>query len=686
MARLRTPDGRPLHNTTSSLRVSTGPDHVQDPPGGLTAHPEMLAPFLEASGRLLGERMDKAEHDESLSVREQEQVIQSVLLGQAIVLGLEVYAAGQDRELLEVLNDLATTLDRINSLGLSFVQRLPAINQAARLGWLEGVSLLTDEYPHAVALVLQQAARAEVAVSPEAQARLEWAGYRAPFPLKTPLHPSRAALTPPATLEPAHMARERDLRELARSRVEGERNAALLLLHVNGRDRLENAPLLSVLDTAQMLLLALHRQCREAGGDSSVTETLLTLHGQLHQELGTPHLLGTQRFKRQPDSDAQTHTWRARRLLRALRADRHREPTPLEQQQQDTLWDALHALDRDLAAGITPDEDENLRVWLLLLGLQGLTSTSRAPGMNLPPMVQLAAQVSGLDPLWAWERTQPRGHLSTDLREELLLLIHCLLLLRLKGTSYWETWGQPVCRLTALAAGHLFATARRAGLRLPEQPLLETFFGQFGSLRALPLSDTEWKRAERTRMEAMRAAVDTLQAQGEQETPETSITEAVPVPESGKQGASAVVPVSKPEEDVTRLPPHVLAARERLSGQRVVLLGGVPSPPHQAALVRALELRELDWIGSEEYQHGLHARTRVTQDTALVILAIRWMAHAHNALRDVAREMGVPFVMHPGGLSPSSVAWQVMQQASEQLGRCATGTSPAETPGPSAFG
>ena len=69
----------------------------------------------------------------------------------------------------------------------------------------------------------------------------------------------------------------------------------------------------------------------------------------------------------------------------------------------------------------------------------------------------------------------------------------------------------------------------------------------------------------------------------------------------------------------------------------------------------------------------------MTPETAVVILAIRWMAHAHNTLRDVARARGVPYVMHPGGLSPSSVAWQIGQQVSQQLGRPSDRTLPDNT-------
>lgn len=663
MPRLRTPDGRPLERSTSTLRVAGGTEHFRDPPGGLTAHPERLAPFLRAVGGLLDKEMHRAEHDETLGVRQQEHVIQSVLLGQAVGLGLEAYAAHRDRELLELVNDLAATLEAISPLGQGLMERLPAINAAAGLAWLTGVPLLPQEVEHAVALVLDHLARAGVPVPPEARARLDWAGYRRPGHLNNPLHPIRSVLTPPATREPARFAREQDLQALARGAAEGERNAALLLLHVNGRDRLENAPLVSVLDTARVLLLSLQR-----AGNSPAVNTLAALHGQLLGELGSPHLPMTQRFRRQHAADPETHTWAARRLLRALRHDRQREPTPREERHLEALWDALDALDRDLAAGVTPEHDDALRARLLLLSLQGLTATSRAPGMSLPPMVQLAAQVSGVDPLWEWERTQPGARFEVDLHEDLGLLLRSNLLVDLRGTDYWETWGPRVRRLTGLAAGHLLATVRRAGVRLPEQAFLEGYYAGFGPLRALPLSPHERASLDGACHEALSAARDTVEVLRGQETEEVLEPEAEErISNSPAAGPAGLAPDGPSVPSGPHLPAHVVAARERLSGQRVVLLGGVPSPQHRAALVETLNLRELDWIGSGEYAHGTHAEARVTPDTAVVILAIRWMGHAHNTLRDVARAREVPFVMHPGGLSPSSVAWQVMQQVSRQL-------------------
>ncbi|KQR10912.1 hypothetical protein ASF71_20705 [Deinococcus sp. Leaf326] len=119
-------------------------------------------------------------------------------------------------------------------------------------------------------------------------------------------------------------------------------------------------------------------------------------------------------------------------------------------------------------------------------------------------------------------------------------------------------------------------------------------------------------------------------------------------------------------------PPHVQEVRGILQGRHIVLIGGVPDAAHRQAIMTSLGLAELDWIAADEYAHGTHAHARLTEQTALVVIAIRWMGHAHSALREVARAKGIPYVMHPGGLNPNSLAWQILQQTSRQLGTLAS--------------
>ena len=260
MSRLRTPEGQALPGPLSTLRVQGPEQFGPDPAGGLTAHPELLRAALSALEARLDGMMDRAETDETLSVFGQETLIRSVLLGQALAAGLPAYAARPDPLRLERLNDVAVTLALINPDEGRLAARLGAVNAAAGCGWLQGVPLLPAEDHAMIALLLQeppgahgagageavseteaaregpqedplqQAAEGLGAPEPEAQGtevpgngdaglaslqtgavgtaermqeRLAWAGYRPPARPNDPLMPLRAALTPPATLEPA---------------------------------------------------------------------------------------------------------------------------------------------------------------------------------------------------------------------------------------------------------------------------------------------------------------------------------------------------------------------------------------------------------------------------------------------------------------------------------------------------
>ncbi|GGL10917.1 hypothetical protein [Deinococcus radiotolerans] len=661
MTRLRGPDGQRLPRGDARLSVTGAGGRVDLT--ALLTHPDALKAFTQAEASALDADMRRAETDETLTVEAQGTLIRAALLRQALLVGLEVYAADPDVLFLELLDDVSTTLGRLGPPG----GRLALAQGAAGLQDLERVPLLPEEDQHAVRLILDRAGPAGVTADDAVHARLRWAGYRAPQVPQSPLTPLRAALTPPATRVPERMPAEQELRQLAQSALEGERNAALLLLTVNARDRLENAPLIGVLDLTLVLLLTLDRHHQAGGTDDAVTRRLRHWHAELHAQLGQPDLPRAKQFRRRPHPDLPARTRDARRRLRALRAARRGPPSAREALSRQTLWTSLDHLDALLTQGLDPEADPDLKAHLTLTTLLALTSVARAPGMSLPVIVETAARIADLDPLWAWQATQPPETGEGLLRPELDLTVQALTVTsHLTGTPL----GARAHSTLRLAAGHLLATVRRAGLRLPGQTFLETYFQRFGPLQALPLTPARQRhlRAELVTLlgelaaEAQAAAADERSAGDEAEVAASHVPE-------------PVVDVRPPSADETDLDPaepaHVRAARALLAGRRVVLLGGVPSPSHHAALTRSLHLSELDWIGSDAYAHGTHARAHVTPDTALVILAVRWMGHAHSTLRDVAQDLHVPFVMHPGGLSPSSVAWQVMHQVSRQLGAAA---------------
>ena len=113
--------------------------------------------------------------------------------------------------------------------------------------------------------------------------------------------------------------------------------------------------------------------------------------------------------------------------------------------------------------------------------------------------------------------------------------------------------------------------------------------------------------------------------------------------------------------------PDILTVRQLLSGKHVVMLGGTVLPHHHQAIEAAFDIT-LEWLPEARYASGLQAGVRVGPHTALVILAIRWMSHSHTSIREAAKAYGIPFVLHPAGLNPTSLAHHIVRQAGKRLG------------------
>lgn len=112
----------------------------------------------------------------------------------------------------------------------------------------------------------------------------------------------------------------------------------------------------------------------------------------------------------------------------------------------------------------------------------------------------------------------------------------------------------------------------------------------------------------------------------------------------------------------------VLKVRQALQGKTISMIGGIPYAKHWKALEEAFGVT-LDWIDKDRYPHAEWASAHVQNGhTALVLIAIRWMGHAHSEIMEVARRENIPFVKLPGGLNPEQVAYHIIQQASIRLG------------------
>lgn len=114
---------------------------------------------------------------------------------------------------------------------------------------------------------------------------------------------------------------------------------------------------------------------------------------------------------------------------------------------------------------------------------------------------------------------------------------------------------------------------------------------------------------------------------------------------------------------------EVRRAAELLSGQSVVLIGGIRRPQAQEALRTTLGLKKLIWIRTRENQsiRGFEAVV-ARPEVALVLLAIRWSSHAFGDVKQFCDQYGKPLVRLPGCYNPAQVAAQILAQSSGQLG------------------
>jgi hypothetical protein len=155
-------------------------------------------------------------------------------------------------------------------------------------------------------------------------------------------------------------------------------------------------------------------------------------------------------------------------------------------------------------------------------------------------------------------------------------------------------------------------------------------------------------------------------------TPETPIT-LLPAPESYAYTAWDNDTPRADTEDQPELPFDDLSLTERLvlkalTGKTLVILGGICKPHAKAALIRNLNLKDVDWIESTEYDNGQQAASRLRDPNIVAaIFALRWAAHAHGSIRDAAWALGIPAVSLPGGYSPRQVLHQLSAQVSGSL-------------------
>lgn len=383
----------------------------------------------------------------------------------------------------------------------------------------------------------------------------------------------------------------------------------------------------------------------------------------------------------------------ARHALRRAQSE-HTAP-PRDLFTGSALWRLFEELDITSGIDLTPEQREQDWVIQQFATIETLLHHRRAPGMALQDLTEIAAALSGYPGDWAWTY-QPftlllEGITHGNLSASLLTLTridhghwlatqlhegqHDLPPLPALPPEYHE-FRQAVITM----CGQTLAGLNARGYRAPEHTRLTEALGRMGSFpqAALPpqaYTDVMSRLAfedERlldhidalithvTDVVDMLDERESLEAQGGgDEAPIPAGTGAAATP----AGEGHAAPERK--RAMRQEPAHVREARTLLTGREVVMLGGTVKASHQENLERTLGLT-LHWHAGDAYVHGTHLP--IPHATALIILPVRFMSHGHFwGLKDAAARSGIPFVIHPGGLNPNSIASSVMDQCSDRL-------------------
>jgi hypothetical protein len=115
-------------------------------------------------------------------------------------------------------------------------------------------------------------------------------------------------------------------------------------------------------------------------------------------------------------------------------------------------------------------------------------------------------------------------------------------------------------------------------------------------------------------------------------------------------------------------PPEVAEARRLLAGREVVLIGGHVRPDRRAALIKAFDLADVDWITTEDHTSVTVFEAPIARPAvAVVLLAIRWSNHSYGDVQEYCDRYGKLLVRLPGGYHPNQVAHQILSQVGNRL-------------------
>jgi hypothetical protein len=133
--------------------------------------------------------------------------------------------------------------------------------------------------------------------------------------------------------------------------------------------------------------------------------------------------------------------------------------------------------------------------------------------------------------------------------------------------------------------------------------------------------------------------------------------------------ATRLPPSSETVQEITA---EVKAAAKLLEGKNIVMIGGERRQFNQEALKSAFGLKELIWIETREHESIEGFEPYIARpEVVLVLLAIRWSSHSYGETKVFCDHYGKPLVRLPGGYNPNQVAFQILKQCGERLGKSA---------------
>jgi hypothetical protein len=109
--------------------------------------------------------------------------------------------------------------------------------------------------------------------------------------------------------------------------------------------------------------------------------------------------------------------------------------------------------------------------------------------------------------------------------------------------------------------------------------------------------------------------------------------------------------------------PEVERAREALKDGTMVIIGGDCRQESRRAIMRAFQLKEVNWIETRPHETSTQFEPAVARpEVRAVLLAIRWSSHSYGDVKSYCDRHDKPLVRLPRGYGINQIAHEICQQ------------------------